>query len=86
MPATNTTTTAADLLSAFELGFNTRKGVRGESFVARAQRAGVASRKMTSDLAAATTNWLAMETYWAGSISASVVAKSTSATVITLSA
>lgn len=80
MPATQPAPAA--LLSAFTLGFTTRRPGSGDSFEARAQRAGATQRKMTSDLERATRNWLSLETFWASSASACLAEKADRAVVL----
>ena len=80
--ATKTESTPAALIAAFALGFTTRKGARGDSFEAKAQRAGATQRKMTSDLNRATTAWLSLEVFWAGSVSHCVAEKAGSTVVL----
>jgi len=75
-------TTAADLIAAFALGFTTRQTKRGDAPLAKAQRAGAAARKMTSDLPRATQNWLSLEVYYANSAGACLAEKAAQAVVL----
>ena len=72
----------ATVLAAFTLGFTTRKPGRGDSFEARAQRAGATQRKMTSDHDRAMTAWLSLEVFYANSASHSVAASAVDAVQI----
>ena len=80
MPATQTTPAA--ILAAFTLGFTTRKPGRGNSFEARAQRAGATQRKITADHDRAMTAWLSMEVFYANSAGACLAEKAASAVVL----